>query len=127
MQTLTHIDTANQLNNSWQRDTVLGIYIEKSEVLYSIRISRKYKSEVCKILRDYWEKDIVLLLQSFLVFRCIESCENQLYRYESTGINNPLLTQDRSYNGDYQVSGIGIYKRCFFNSIQMKYLFKHLY
>lgn len=76
------IDTANQLNNSWYKDSVVGIYSEKENFFYSILIPTNLKLKIKDKLNEYSQSDIICNLQAYLVFLLIKNKEDYfLYRY----------------------------------------------
>ncbi len=77
---ILHIDTANQIDNSWYKDTATGVYAEDSSFSSSIMIKHSWKLKIKdKLIKTYSESDIAGYLQAYLVFLCLKEKENILY------------------------------------------------
>lgn len=73
---ICHIDTANQINNSWYKDTVVGIYAENDSFFSSIIIQSNIKLKIKDKLKEFNEKDIICHLQSYLIYILIKNKED---------------------------------------------------
>lgn len=67
------VDTANQIDNSWYRKTVVAILFEENKKIVSILIENKYKLKIRDKLTNFKESVVVGYLQSYLVFLCCVS------------------------------------------------------
>lgn len=78
MKDIAWVDTANQIDNSWYKRTVVGIFFEKSKRFDSIKIESKYKLKIVDKLKNYDESIVVGNLQAYLVYLCCLIPENIL-------------------------------------------------
>lgn len=82
------IDTANQIHNSWYRDTALGLFFQPSGRFYGIIISSKYKLKVREKLSGFDDSIVIGNLQAYLVYLC---CTNLDFY---VGIEKTFLCSD---------------------------------
>jgi hypothetical protein len=95
MEDILWVDTANQIDNSWNKPTIVGLLFENNHLFYSITIETKYKLRIKNKLSDYEERVVVNNLQAYLVFLC---CTMEGIKFE---ISKTYLCPDvRPYN-DY--------------------------
>lgn len=74
---IIHIDTANQIHNSWYKDTCIGLLCEEENTFFSIKIPHQMKLKIkTKFSPHYPETIIIANLQSFLLFQLISNKED---------------------------------------------------
>ena len=69
------IDTANQIHNSWYKDTAVGIFMENSGKFYGVIISGKFKLKIKDKLSIFDSSAVVGHLQAYLVYLCCSLIE----------------------------------------------------
>lgn len=85
---LSHIDIANQINNKWERDSILALVDEEKKIYYSIRFKNCDKS---KIKNNYINANktqsakrhnskVVNLIFAYLIFKILEKNKERIKR-----------------------------------------------
>ncbi len=69
------VDTANQIHNSWYRDTAVGIFMEKGGKFYGVVIPSKFKLKIKDKLSAFDDSTVVGHLQAYLVYLCCSLIE----------------------------------------------------
>ncbi len=64
------IDTANQIHNSWYRDTAVGLFFQPSGRFYGLIIPSKYKLKIREKLSCFEDSIVIGNLQAYLVYLC---------------------------------------------------------
>lgn len=88
---IIHIDTANQLDNSWNKDTVIGIYAEDNSLFVSIRIPSNLKLKIKDKLKDFQTNQVVNHLQAYLLFL---ACNHKESHFINCDIKRTWLCPD---------------------------------